>query len=305
MSTASDARLWRDWCAATGHDPTVVTVPVLTAHLTACPTRSRRARRDRTRTIVTLADTDAATRDVLLPTPTPQSAIRDGEPWLTVDDTLSALDPRGWPTGAVARRDAWLILLLGPLGMSRRAALTLTGADVTAPDEGMAGWPTVTGTDLPFRSDPALCGACIAVRWLRVLAADVDAGRRGVETEIAADSAAASGHRCGDGVPRAWPRALTLAPAIDRHGWFGTTLSPRSVTALLAARQRAHTPAPAPTEQPSYPEPPAASSMMGRRPPPDPMIDDALDRLDDALDAVMVEMAAVLDVADGTSPPPR
>lgn len=300
MSAAGQAALWRDWCAATGHDPGTVTVPVLTEHLTACPAPSRRARRERVRAVLTVAAGDEETRAALLPTPpAPQSTIRSGEGWLSVEETLATLDPAGWPAGAVARRDAWLLVLLGPLGLSRRSALALTAADVDVPEDGIGGWPAAAGIDLPFHPDPALCGACVAVRWLRLLAADVDGGRRGVEWEITTDSAAGSGHRCGDGVPAAWASAVSLAPSIDRHGWFGPTLSRRAVTAMVADRQRAFTATPFNDVEPVGER--RVSTTMGTRPVSDPMIDDALDRLDAALDEAMSRMAGVLDAAEGPS----
>lgn len=296
------AALWRDWCAATGRDPGTVTVPALTEHLTACPAPSRRARRARIRAVLTVAAGDEETRTALLPPPPePDSAIRVGEQWLSVDETLASLDPAGWPAGAVARRDAWLIVLLGPLGLTRREALAVAPASVDVPQEDTGGWPVVAGADVPFHPDPALCGACVAVRWLRVLAADVDGGRRGVEWEIATDSAAGVGHRCGDGASSAWASAPTLAPAIDRHGWFGPTLSRRSVTAIVADRQRAFTYAPEAATTGAAAGERRVSTTMGTRPASDPMIDDALDRLDAALEEAMSLASDVLDVAEDST----
>lgn len=298
MATTGQAALWRDWCAATGRNPGVVTVPALTEHLIACPAPSRRARRARIRAVLTVTSGDEQTRTALLPAPpAPDRVIRDGEQWLSVNETLAALDPNGWPAGAVARRDAWLIVLLGPLGMTRNEALALTPATVDVPQEGTGGWPVIAGIDVPFHADPALCSACVAVRWLRVLAAGVDGGRRNVEWEIAADSARGFGHRCGDGVPTGWVSAQSLAPSIDRHGWLGPTLTRRSVTAIVSARQRAYTSLAAETSESRERH---TSAAMGTRPAPDPMLDDALDRLDAALDAAMSRMAGVLDAAEGS-----
>lgn len=292
----SGAGLWADWCAATGHDPTVVTVPALTAHLTACPAPSRPARRARVRSILAAAPTTATdVRDRVLGTPTaPDSAFRTGPGWLSAGEALARIDP----DDAVGRRDAFLLVLLGRISLTRTQAVTLAADQIDVPDEDRGTWPSITGVDVPFDPDPGRCPCCALTRWVDTLGAYVANGRAGVKDLLVHDST--MGHVCS-GVPRStWRTAETLLPGIDRHGWFGAPLTPRSVSAVMARRQG----------DPGEGDPAATgwgpaerggpSPHMGTRPEPDSVLDDALDRLDDALETTLARVEALVRAADST-----
>lgn len=290
--TTGEGSLWGDWCEATGRDPGQVTVETATAYLRDCPVRGRAARRDRLREALSHALTvtpDVVARLVGSP-PEPDRAIRDGDGWLAVPEALALLDTVGYPLGFVARRDGWLLVLLGPVGLTRARALTVTAADIEVPDHDTGGWPTVAGVPAPFDADPDACSACAVTRWLRALAGWVEGGRDGA-SEVC--TATPRGHDCAEPVPTAWRHAPSLSPSVDRHGWLGEGLSRRSVSAITAARQSA--PAdPVARDHASLPTTP----LMGTRPAPDVALDDALDRLERAMAQMEAQTRQLLAAAD-------
>lgn len=282
-------RLWADWCHATGTDPHRVDPDSLARHLLDCPAPSRRTRRSRVAAVLAATGaTDPALRDLFLGAPPPpQPALRSGPDWLPLGEALARIDRDGYPTGVTGRRDAYLLVLLGPVGLTRARAITLTSEDVDVPDTDHGAWPTVAGVSAPFDQDPDRCAACAITRWVRVLAAHTGGGRPAAEAEVTGDP---GGHRCGDPVDQGWVWAPTLAPRIDRHGWFGGPLTPRAVTGMTAARQDTTVPVPVTGwsgENRATGEP---SEWMGRRPGRDTVLEDALDRLEAAIDETMTRL---------------
>lgn len=294
MGMAGEVSLWDDWCSATGRDPSVVTPAVLTEHLIQCPAPTRRARRDRLRAVLDRAGSSAAARASVLGAPAaPDSPFRAGPGWLGVDDTLAGIDP----DDVAGRRDAFMMVLVGHVGLSRARVVGLAPDQVAVPDERRGGWPCITGVDVPFHRDPGRCACCVVHRWVRTLAAYQDGGRAAVREDIVADSHL--GHVCSEPVRSVWASAPVLVPSIDRHGWFGEALTVRSVSAITARRQEdVSVAAPPPLGEGEEPRR-GASEWMGCRPAPDPSLDDALDRLERALDVAAARAASLAGAAEG------
>ena len=173
-----------------------------------------------------------------LPVPAPERAWRDGEGWLSVGESLERLDPFGWPQAFIARRDGFLIVTVGALGMTRAQVTSLTGRDARWPladEEGE--WPSIAGESIPYDPDPDRCPSCHVRHWLDVLDGWQEGGRFGAKRVC--DQPRPERHACQFAPGPGWRAVPALAPSIDRHGWPGEPLSRRSVTALLGRRQEA------------------------------------------------------------------
>lgn len=276
-----DWQLFHDWCAAAGHHALPTTPATVTAFLTeiaAGPSTTRR----RVRAIraahtaagylsptnpkpINLSLTPAGGITPLPRTPSDSpgdtgrphgGAVRSGDGWLTPDQALTHLPVNLWPYGLHARRDGVLLLLLGPLGHTRRQALQATARSYPLPGIGE--------TDLNTAADTRTCPACVLTRWLAVLTATALGGRLAAEEVVtSAGQGGQSGvHDCLDSVDDGWQR-YPLLPSIDQHGWISdTALTPRSLAAVISRRQdpshalttssTAQTPAHTPTRA-SYP----------------------------------------------------
>ena len=240
-----DWQLFTDWCAAAGHDALPTTPDTVTAFLTEIPagpstTRRRvRAIRDAhtaaghlnpTHPALSPTDpTDPTDRQDTLhpPTPARTASVRSGDGWLTPEQALTHLPVHLWPHGLHARRDAVLLLLLGPLRHTRAQALHATARSYPLPGIGT--------TDLPTAADSRTCPACILTRWLTALTATTLGGRFAAEETILGTPAGV--HDCLDSVDDGWQQ-YPLLPSIDQYGWIATTaLTPRSLAAIISRRQ--------------------------------------------------------------------
>ena len=144
--------------------------------------------------------------------------------------TLGCIPIGGWPAGIVGRRDAALVALICPGGLTRRQVRALRAAPGQTPV-------------LSPAFEPGACPACAVSRWLRVHALAAAAGWRAARGELAdigeVPARDENAHDCARPIrwpdrPGRWP----MFSAIDRHGWVDEALplSVRSITTVVAFR---------------------------------------------------------------------
>ncbi|TWE07429.1 hypothetical protein [Rudaeicoccus suwonensis] len=330
--TATDWDVFADWCTATGH-PTLPTtwdtVEAFLDEVPAAPTTvvrrlgAIRARHDHARTELIgapprpLQGRPWRTPGTLI---TPQQLEQDidsdggdaegvgeGPCWLELGEALHQLPVHGWPHAVTARRDA-VVLILAACGWSRRQITTLVPAQVR-----LEPVPAIDGVDVPMSNHGLTCPSCAITRWLRVLsaihaypAADSDL----VTTVVEHQPADVRQHECGDPVPAGWEHARWVLPSIDAHGrvGIGSVIPWRRASAILADRQH-----PAPRLEVSAGiqirrEGAAAVVVppsMTERAATAHAIDDILDDLDNAIDAIIRRYADTLAAIDETAGPNR
>lgn len=215
---------------------------------------------------------------------------------------LRALPQWGWPAALFARRDA-LLLTLWVAGATPTFLAGLTAADITVTSEralAIRGLPR----SLPATDDPAICPACIWLRWRpdHARIARFNPVRRLKDLLGTRDSDQPPGdghHRCARTLPA--PAAdrtagTALFPAPDQWGNALTINTPaatdRGLRGILAAHRDHHPPirdAEIIRPQP----PPAASAPV--QPPPPPRDPDATARRQAA------HAAALADLDDATT----
>lgn len=230
--SAVDERHWYlfvDWCLSSGSGVSEITPEALDLFFTEVPlapsTQSRRARAIRKGLVMSgVVEENQASRS---------SSVRVGESWSGIPRALAQLPTTRFPVGLRGRRDGWLIVLLGVLGMTRQQALDVGPDDVVLfPDL------TVSGVQVPRAESPEECPACAVYRWLRV-GGPALLGYRSEARDLLEPALAVDGeHDCWSGLDGQWRQAESLLPAIDRHGWAsGDALTLRSVTAIMRCRQ--------------------------------------------------------------------
>lgn len=236
MSARADWLLFADWCAAADKPALPTTVATVEAFLSAVPGRPD-TQRKRLRAIRRAHANERAHFPVTLPAWS--VPVRHGDTWVDVRTALEQLPTAGPRLGLRARRDGWVITLVGELGMTRGQAREVTHKDVVL-------FPqiSVAGRVVPRDAKPARCPRCAVTRWLRVVEAAY-LGRRGEVQLTLRDED--DGHDCGRGLDGSWRTAEVLMPAIDRHGWVSTSapLTDRAITTIMKARQRPVTATPA------------------------------------------------------------
>jgi hypothetical protein len=224
--------LFEDWCTAAGAEPLPATAETVQAFLRAAPARPSTARR---RLRVIRAAHRGARLELPVALPERASTLRAGDGWADIPRALAQLPTLRYPVGLRGRRDGWILVLIGSLGMTRREALAVTQEDVVLHPE-----LTVAGRAVPRAEAAVECPACAVTRWLRI----VDDAVRGARAEVRAaldptgvDDAA---HDCRIGLDGTWRNATVLAPAIDRHGWVAGAgvLSLTAVSQIMESRQR-------------------------------------------------------------------
>lgn len=231
-----DWELFADWCQSMDLTPLPTTAEVIADFLAAFPApiesqgrRVRAIRRMHVRTGEHLA----------LPTAPVPSALREGGEWAPVARALAQVPkyeyPKNFHAALRGRRDGWLIVLVGVLGLSRNQARTLCQSDVQlAPHIAIKG-ALVPGVDT---ASAAECPACAVTRWLRIAGPASFGFRSEVQHLVTPEGVDVSTHDCTIDVDDAWRQATTLLPAIDRYGWVSPVpMTARSVSATMARRQ--------------------------------------------------------------------
>ncbi|MCX2846855.1 MmyB family transcriptional regulator [Curtobacterium flaccumfaciens] len=139
------------------------------------------------------------------------------------------------PVGLRGRRDAFLVVLVGFLQLSRQEARRLSPLAIE-----LGSIVKIRGRVIPSNDNPVTCLACAVTRWLRV-AGNAYLGHR-AETRGLLDSTKAdlTKHDCGQPVTEQWRRATELLVPLDTYGWVrtGVPLSNRSITSIIPTRRR-------------------------------------------------------------------
>lgn len=222
------------WCEATGHEPLPATAATIEQFLTQFPgaPSTQRLRRHAIRA----RHLDAGLAD---PIPTvearvwPRPAAADQAAVVRV---LATIPKYRYPIGLRGRRDAFLIVLLGTLHLTREQARTITPADVA-----VTSIIRIRGHVVPSSDDPVSCAACAVTRWLRIVGPVWTGFRGDVIRLLDPTKGNLDRHDCEQPVPGEWRRAEQLLLPLDVHGWArtGASLSGRSMTSIIPARRAA------------------------------------------------------------------
>lgn len=233
---SQDWELFADWCLSMELAPLPTSVETISEFLAAFPapleTQGRRVRAIR-------RAHERAGEPLALPTAPVPSALREGAQWAPVTRALAQVQkyehPKNFHAALRGRRDGWLIVLVGFLGLSRNQARGLCQSDVQlAPDI------TVRGALVP-RDDTIRateCPACAVTRWLRIVGAASLGFRGEVQHLVNPEGVDGTAHDCATDPDDSWRQATTLLPSIDRYGWVSSVpMTARSVSATMARRQ--------------------------------------------------------------------
>lgn len=222
------------WCEAAGHESLPATAATIEQFLTLFPgsTSTQRLRRHAIRThhlAVGLSDPIHAVEARVWPRP-------EAPDHATVEQVLAAIPKYRYPIGLRGRRDAFLIVLLGVLHLTREKARTITPADVA-----VTSIIRIRGHVVPSSDDPATCAACAVTRWLRIVAPVWSGFRGDVIRMLDPTKGTLDRHDCEQLVPGEWRRAEQLLLPLDVYGWarIGVTLSGRSITSIVPSRRAA------------------------------------------------------------------
>ena len=230
--TTADQQLFVDWCAATDFASEPVGRAVLDAFFNAVPCAPS-LRQRRARGILRMLTADLIQLDFPRPAPS-ATTIRSGAGWVGVSRALDQLPTLRYPVGLRGRRDGWLLVLIGVLGLTRCQALAATADDVVLFPE-----LTIAGRPVSKARDAATCPACAVYRWLSVLGPAAIGFRQEVGDLLSPVGADLQVHDCVSGLVGQWRSAPTLAPAIDRYGWLsGAPISTVALSAVMTFRQR-------------------------------------------------------------------
>lgn len=227
-------QLFADWCAARGLTPLPTTPAVIADFLATVPAA---ASTQATRVRAIRSAHQAAGAPLPMPTAEPESCWRVGEGWLDLEETITRAPVAGWTAGLAGRRDAFLAVLVGQLGLSRERARSVTAQDIRVlPDGGLA----IKGERVPYADDPVPCPACAVRRWLKILTIFDDHGRASARSYLFAYKPDGE-HECGSEEAVGGLGDRPLLPAIDKYGWLGdwAPMTGRTISAILAYRQDA------------------------------------------------------------------
>ncbi len=222
------------WCSTTGHEPLPAAPATVEQFLARFPggASTQRLRRRAIRAHHLAAGLED-------PIPTLQARVwprQEAPDHATVETVLAAMPKYRYPIGLRGRRDAFLIVLLGVLRLTRQQAQAITADDVA-----VTSIVRIRGTVVPSADDPAACAACAVTRWLRIVG-PVWGGFRGDVIGVLDPTKGNLGqHDCEQSLPGQWRRAEQLLLPLDVHGWArtGVTLSSRSMTSIIPTRRAA------------------------------------------------------------------
>lgn len=222
------------WCDAAGHQSLPATAATIEQFLTLFPgsASTQRLRRRAIRAHHLAAG---------LPDPIPTVEARvwprpEAPDQAAVEAVLAAIPKYRYPSGLRGRRDAFLIVLLGILHLTREQARTITSADVA-----VTSIIRIRGHVVPSTDEPASCAACAVTRWLRIVGPAWTGFRGDVIRLLDPTKGTLDRHDCEQPVPGEWRRAEQLLLPLDVHGWArtGVSLSGRSMTSIIPSRRAA------------------------------------------------------------------
>ena len=222
----TDWALFVDWCAATGHTALPADHTTILEFLDAGPgapdTRRRR-----------ISAIRAVHRHRGRPTRTADTAdTADTTGTTAVDAALQRISVGGWPTGVFGRRDALLLTLRYRAKLPLRELISLTSDRLELDGRVLLIRTAARLIQLEPDDDPAVCPACIWLRWSAVL-------RRAHLTNAAlADQLRTHGphptlHLCKDDDTSPLTRALPVFVPIDRWGSLPLPLRPSTVRSAI------------------------------------------------------------------------
>lgn len=237
VSAAQESRDWGlfvDWCASMDAESLPASAETVAGFLRAFPAPLE-AQGQRVRAIRKAHGRAGA--PLSLPTTQRPTLIREGAQWAPLPRALAQLPTfqhrKNFQTALRARRDGWLLVLTGVVGLSRNDAREVAQTDVVL-------FPrlTIKGVPIPKAEPAAECPACAVARWLRVAGAASFGWWNEVKELVSPVGVDESLHDCLVGLDGAWRQAATLLPAIDRHGWVaGGPMSTRAISTTMAYRQ--------------------------------------------------------------------
>lgn len=251
--------LFEDWCQSWDLDPIPATLDMVGRFLTAFPA-SRKTQARRVRAI--RRHHERSGQPLVLPglTPTIRTVWADGDisAGADVGEALAQLPRYGAPrrtsqrdaSGLRGRRDGFLIVLTGALGLSRERARRVTGTDIHFTPEEIDGEGgggisrravTIGGLPVPRDAAPDRCPACAVTRWLRVVTALHHGHRDWALDLVDVTKKDETRHDCDTpfGAGNEWGGVGPLLLSLDQEGWTrpGVPLSVRSITAILNTRR--------------------------------------------------------------------
>jgi hypothetical protein len=222
------------WCTATRHEPLPATAATIEQFLTQFPgaASTQRLRRHAIRA-------HHLTAGLADPIPTVQARVwpRQKVPdRAAIETVLAAIPKYRYPIGLRGRRDAFLIVLLGTLHLTREQARTITPDDVA-----VTSIIRIRGHIVPSSDEPASCAACAVTRWLRIVGPVWTGFRSDAIRMLDATKGNLDRHDCEQPLPGEWRRAEQLLLPLDVHGWArtGVALSGRSMTSIIPDRRAA------------------------------------------------------------------
>lgn len=222
------------WCEAAGHESLPTAAATIGQFLTLFPgsASTQRLRRSAIRAHHLAAG---------FPDPLPRVEARvwprPGAPdQAAVGEVLAAMPKYRYPIGLRGRRDAFLIVLLGALHLTREQARTITPAHVA-----VTSIVRIRGHVVPSSDDPVSCAACAVTRWLRIVGPVWTGFRGDVIRLLDPTKGNLERHDCEQPLSGEWRRAEQLLLPLDVYGWArtGVSLSGRSMTSIIPTRRAA------------------------------------------------------------------
>lgn len=235
--TAADSPEWRlfaDWCESLGVAPMPASHGMVVEYLRELPC-ARSVQVKRIRAIQAVHAEVGQELSVPRVTGSLPDMWRPVEGLVGPREAIAQTLRYRWPHGLVGRRDAWLILLTGILGLTRERARTIgqgTGDVLVLP-----GVFRIAGKSVTQDGDPRSCPACTAARWLDTIGPHFARGRGTYLERLNPTSAQPDRHDCERTIDNAWEDGILL-PSIDRYGAVGSQpLSTRAISSIVAARR--------------------------------------------------------------------
>lgn len=228
-------QLYADWCASWGRDPLPASREDLVEFLEVFPAA-------RSTQVVRLAVILAVHARAGLTVDAPRLTKDPGSLWaarpglLDPVGALAQLPRYRFPAGLVGRRDGFLIVLTGVLGLTREQARQVSPRDVVAAESGVI---SVLGHVVPVREAALECPRCVVAAWLGTIAPHYERLRGSYLPLLDPTTAQPDRHVCGAGVGVLWREGVALLPSIDRTGAVGTggSISRRAITTIVGLRR--------------------------------------------------------------------
>jgi hypothetical protein len=274
--------LFCDWCASIDTEPQAVGTPLVEAFAREFPAARSTWRRRLLAIRTGLSQSGFGLEEASAARPR-----QDAAPW--VRESLTRIPVTRYPVGLRGRRDGWVVVLVGELGLSRRQVVSASPDLVTVlPRFAVAGVP------VPTAGEPARCPRCAVSRWLRLWGPTMF-GRRGESRELLDPWTHRDDiHDCSVPLDDVWQQAEFLTPSIDRHGWASTRqpLSRVSVSTIVNRWRTATGPTPFNGAVAKEYAGRFADATSGE-------LAEAYDEVSSRLDALLEETAALLEDSEG------